>query len=244
MKTKVFRNTYKQFRWSSNYTSSRFYHLSYKNLQPPAPFLWIWNSKCCNKLRVFSWLLLMDRLDTRNILRRKKHKLEGNNYICVLCSNNVEKTAHHLFFSCPFSQEYWQHLGIHSLFGWLVRYVAGSWRSTAGWFVWEKNTVSAKNLRSFTTSHSQTNRLWFLHYRNASTGVQHIVPFPPFCELCHFPLWESWRRLPYSTWCASLCKFYLVSLTKKTGQLISFLLTVFNFGIRIFSATLKITEFH
>jgi hypothetical protein len=98
---------------TSSYTSSRFYHLPYKNLQPPAPFLWIWNSKCCNKLRVFSWLLLMDRLNTRNILRRKKHKLEGNNYNCVLCSSNVEETAHHLFFSCPFSQECWQHLGIH-----------------------------------------------------------------------------------------------------------------------------------
>ena len=46
-----------------------------------------------------------------------------------------------------------------SLFGWLIRIVAGSWRSTAGWFVWEKNIVLAGNLRSFTTSHGQTNRL-------------------------------------------------------------------------------------
>ena len=45
------------------------------------------------------------------------------------------------------------------LFDWLIRIVAGSWRCTAGSFVWEKNTVPAENLRSFTTSHSQTNRL-------------------------------------------------------------------------------------
>jgi hypothetical protein len=77
-----------------------------------APFIWIWDSKCCNKLRVFSWLL-MDRLNTRNILKREKHKLEGNNYNCVLCSNNVEETAFHLFFNCPFSQACWQLLGIH-----------------------------------------------------------------------------------------------------------------------------------
>ena len=50
-------------------------------------------------------------------------------------------------------------IATYSLFGWLVRFVAGSWRSTAGWFVWEKNTVPAENLLSFTTSHSQTNRL-------------------------------------------------------------------------------------
>ena len=87
--------------------------LSLQEYTTPSPFLWIWNSRCCNKLRVFSWLLLMDRLNTRNILRRNKHKLQGNNYNCVLCSNNIEETAFHLFFSCPFSQACWQHLGIN-----------------------------------------------------------------------------------------------------------------------------------
>jgi hypothetical protein len=97
---------------NSTYTSSRFYNFPFSNIHPPAPFIWIWDSKCCNKLRVFSWLLLMDRLNTRNILKRKRHKLEGNNYNCVLCNNNMEETAFHLFFSCPFSQACWQHLGI------------------------------------------------------------------------------------------------------------------------------------
>ena len=97
---------------NSTYSSSKFYNFPYKHVSPPAPFLWIWQSKCCNKLRVFTWLLLMDRLNTRNILKRKKHKLEGNNYNCVLCNHNVEETALHLFFTCPFSQACWQHLGV------------------------------------------------------------------------------------------------------------------------------------
>jgi hypothetical protein len=100
--------------WGSKvYSSSKFYNFPYKNIQPPAPFLWIWNSKCCNKLRVFSWLLFMDRLNTRNILKRKKQKLEGNNYNCVLCNNSTEETAFHLLFDCPFSKTCWQHLGIN-----------------------------------------------------------------------------------------------------------------------------------
>ena len=104
----------KNYIWGSRvYSSSKFYNFPYKNIQPPDLFLWIWNSKRCNKLRVFSWLLFMDRLNTRNILKRKKQKLEGNNYNCVLCSNNIEETAFHLFFSCPFSQTCWQHLGIN-----------------------------------------------------------------------------------------------------------------------------------
>jgi hypothetical protein len=34
--------------------------------------VWIWDSSCSNKVKVFSWLLTMDRLNVWNILRRKK----------------------------------------------------------------------------------------------------------------------------------------------------------------------------
>jgi hypothetical protein len=92
--------------WGNNrYTSSKFYHSSYKNIQPPPPLVWIWDSKCSNKIRVFVWLLLMDMLNVRNILRRKKHKLQDNNYNCPICSANVEETTFHLFFKCSFSAQ-------------------------------------------------------------------------------------------------------------------------------------------
>ena len=55
----------------------------------------------------------MDRLNVRNILRRKKFKLEGNNYNCVLCSQDREETTFHLFFACTFSKECWKHLNIN-----------------------------------------------------------------------------------------------------------------------------------
>jgi hypothetical protein len=98
---------------NKTYSSAKFYSLPFKHIQPPTPIIWIWKTRCSNKLRVFTWLLLMDRLNTRNILKRKKHKLEGNDYNCILCNNNMEETAFHLFFSCPFSQICWQFLGIH-----------------------------------------------------------------------------------------------------------------------------------
>ena len=31
---------------------------------------------------------------------------------CVLCSSNIEETAYHLFFGCPFSKECWQMIGL------------------------------------------------------------------------------------------------------------------------------------
>lgn len=50
-------------------------------------------------MRVFTWLLLMDRLNTKNLLKRKKFKIEGNNYNCILCTSHREKIAMHLFFA-------------------------------------------------------------------------------------------------------------------------------------------------
>ena len=97
---------------SSKYSSKSFCSHIYRDFQPPSPFLWIWKSRCSNKLRVFSWLLLMDRLNTRNLLKIKNFKTEGNNYNCVLCASHREESAMHLFFTCPFAAECWQLIGI------------------------------------------------------------------------------------------------------------------------------------
>ena len=99
--------------WRNNtYSSAKLYHYTLKNVHPPKPFLWIWESRCSNKLKVFTCLLLMDRLNTRNILKRKKFKVQGDNYNCVLCHLQRKETAFHLFFNCPFSQDCWRHLNI------------------------------------------------------------------------------------------------------------------------------------
>jgi hypothetical protein len=94
------------------YSASKFYKLHYNNIQPRRPFIWIRDSKCSNKIKVFEWLLLMNKLNVRNILRRKKCKLEGNDYSRVLCQASREETTFHLFFLCPFSQECWRSLHI------------------------------------------------------------------------------------------------------------------------------------
>uniref|UniRef100_A0A0A8Y9I6 Uncharacterized protein n=1 Tax=Arundo donax TaxID=35708 RepID=A0A0A8Y9I6_ARUDO len=36
---------------------------------------------------------MMDRLNTRSLLKRKNFKVEGNNYNCVLSTTNTEETA-------------------------------------------------------------------------------------------------------------------------------------------------------
>jgi hypothetical protein len=65
-------------------------------------FRWLWKMFCQPKYKVFFWLLLKDRLSTRNILKRKNMHLES--YNCVLCHLATEKTVTHLFLECPFCQ--------------------------------------------------------------------------------------------------------------------------------------------
>jgi len=58
--------------WGSPYFSSS---KAYKHLighrVTHAAFKWLWKSACQNKHKVFFWLLLNDRLSTRELLRRR-----------------------------------------------------------------------------------------------------------------------------------------------------------------------------
>ena len=63
------------------------------------------------KIKFFAWLLLNDGLNTRNLLRRRSKYLDqGYNY--VLCHENVEETASHLFFDCSTAITRWFSIGI------------------------------------------------------------------------------------------------------------------------------------
>jgi hypothetical protein len=57
------------------------------------------NQNVYPELSFFTWLLLNDRLNTRNILRRRRKFLEDG-YNCVLCLEDVEESIEHLFFDC------------------------------------------------------------------------------------------------------------------------------------------------
>jgi hypothetical protein len=52
--------------------------------RPPPPFKWIWKSKVSKKIKIFIWLLFRDRINSRNLLKRKNYKIEGEDYNCVV----------------------------------------------------------------------------------------------------------------------------------------------------------------
>jgi hypothetical protein len=100
-----------RYKWGDKFTAKKYYNFCFRNITPPAPFLWIWKAKIWPKLKFFAWLLLADRLNTRNMLKRR-HINIGNIFTCPLCNSGEEETVEHLFFKCTFSLACWTRLNI------------------------------------------------------------------------------------------------------------------------------------
>jgi hypothetical protein len=71
----------------------------------------LWKRKCLNKQFFFVWLILVDRINTRDMMNRHNwHVASGLN--CAVCTAQERETKEHLFFNCRFAQRVWSSLGI------------------------------------------------------------------------------------------------------------------------------------
>uniref|UniRef100_A0A0A8XSQ3 Reverse transcriptase zinc-binding domain-containing protein n=1 Tax=Arundo donax TaxID=35708 RepID=A0A0A8XSQ3_ARUDO len=68
--------------------------------------------------KVFFWLLIKDRFNTRGLLRRKNMELDS--YVCELCILQREKALQHLFLRCNFARSCWQAIGVHISRAWTL----------------------------------------------------------------------------------------------------------------------------
>jgi hypothetical protein len=100
------------FTWGNqDYTSAKYYKFVFEALPEDAALSAISKSKCLPKLKVFAWLLLMDRLNTKDLMLRKNWHVEGGSS-CVLCSANALETRDRLLFQSPFADAWWDLIGI------------------------------------------------------------------------------------------------------------------------------------
>ena len=94
------------FNWGNErYSAIKAYKVLIGYKPTPPHFNWIWKSSCQPKHKIFFWQLLHDRVNTRNLLRRKNFDLEGYHGAVRDCQQ--EETLHHLFWSCPFASQCW-----------------------------------------------------------------------------------------------------------------------------------------
>jgi hypothetical protein len=94
---------------AATYTSSAYYKFCFRECTTHVSFLWLWKSKCTLKLKFFWWLVLVDRLNTRNMLRRRNYKINSS-YNCLMCPSPPEETIEHMIFHCDFSRSCWNKL--------------------------------------------------------------------------------------------------------------------------------------
>ena len=96
--------------WAGKYSCKKVYEELDDSEIPPKTFQWIWKSRAPPKQRFFFWWILLDRLNTMDLLPRKNFYVESKS--CVLCQDCTNETMEHLFFSCDFSQTFWWKLNL------------------------------------------------------------------------------------------------------------------------------------
>jgi hypothetical protein len=89
------------YKWNSDNFSTKKAYCLLQGTQPASPlFPWLWSSGNLGKHKFFFWLLLKDKLNTGNLLRRKNKALED--YNCAICNRGAEETSFHLSLNAHF----------------------------------------------------------------------------------------------------------------------------------------------
>ena len=92
--------------WGDKYSSRQFYSYAFSWVETHPYYKVLWKSHCTPRVKFFAWLILVDRLNTKTMLRRRNLNVQDDT-LCVMCSAGIEEDIDHLFFECPFAVQCW-----------------------------------------------------------------------------------------------------------------------------------------
>jgi hypothetical protein len=99
-----------EIRWnleaSGCYTAASAYKAQFQAIHTSNFPQIIWKTWAPGKLKIFFWLMLLNRLWCNDRLQRRAWP---NSYFCQFCFRNLE-TVDHIFWSCPFTTAIWSSL--------------------------------------------------------------------------------------------------------------------------------------
>lgn len=78
-------------------------------------FRQLWKCAVMPRYKIFFWLLLHDRINTRGLLDRKNFFLPSKNW--AICTLTADETVLHLFWDCPFAFDCWESINIQRVRG-------------------------------------------------------------------------------------------------------------------------------
>jgi hypothetical protein len=99
------------YSWGEKCADAKFYESIHAHITVPKVYHWLWKSSCVMTSKVFAWLLLKDRQNTKDMLQRRHWNVVEQSH-CVLCPLRVHEDRAHLFFQCNFNQRIWNYLQI------------------------------------------------------------------------------------------------------------------------------------
>ena len=90
-------------------SKSLFTYLSHPCAIPsPFPVKQVWKPPVPSRIKAFSWTVVLDRLNTMEMLQMRRPFLYLSPSWCVLCKSEGE-SANHLFMHCRFAKAIWDH---------------------------------------------------------------------------------------------------------------------------------------
>ena len=99
------------YTWGSReFSAKKYYNFYFRDMRAHKTYQWLWKSKVTTKIKVFGWLVLSDRLNTRNMLKRRHYNI-GTNLSCLLYGQK-EEDIDHMILTCPFSRSCWATFGL------------------------------------------------------------------------------------------------------------------------------------
>lgn len=72
-------------------------YIVFDGLDAPPTFKWLWKTKSMPQIKVFGWHLIMDSLNTKDMLQRRNSNVQSGTS-CVLCHLGLRETRDRLFF--------------------------------------------------------------------------------------------------------------------------------------------------
>src|SRR3954471_24211275 len=84
------------------YTAKKFYLKVHEPIISNPLLCWIWKSCCTLKIKTFAWLVIMDRINTKDMIIRRQWNIDDGPQ-CILCRTHTLETRDHLFFQCLFA---------------------------------------------------------------------------------------------------------------------------------------------